>query len=109
NDQKRGAHFSKLARLITVAARGGADPETNFQLRMVIDQAKAANLPKENIERAIERASGSGAEALEEIMFEAYGPEGSAFLIEAATDNRNRTVGEVRAVLNRNNGKLGES
>lgn len=108
-DQKRSAVFGKLTNAISVAARHGADPEMNFQLRIAIDQAKAANMPKDNIERAIARASGSGAAAMEEITFEAYGPGGTAFLIETATDNRNRTIGEIRAVLNRHDGKLAET
>ncbi len=108
-DQKRGALFAKLASAITIAARSGVDPEMNFQLRIVIDKAKTANMPKDNIERAVERASGAGGAAMEEVMFEAYGPGGTAFLIETATDNHNRTVGEIKAVLNRNNGKLAEN
>lgn len=108
-DAKRSALFSKLAKGISVAARNGADPEMNFQLRLAVDKAKAANMPKDNIDRAIAKASGAGAAAMEEIMFEAYGPGGTAFLIETATDNRNRTVGEVKAVLNRNDGKLAEA
>lgn len=108
-DQKRGALFAKLASAITIAARNGADPEMNFQLRIAIDKAKAANMPKDNIERAVERASGAGGALMEEITFEAYGPGGTAFLIETATDNRNRTVGEIRAVLNKFGGKLAET
>lgn len=108
-DQKRGAVFSKLANAITIAARNGTDPEMNFQLRIAIDKAKAANMPKDNIERAIDRVKGANAAAMEEIMFEAYGPGGTAFLIESATDNRNRTVGEIRAALNKHDGKLAES
>lgn len=108
-DQRRGAVFAKLANAITVAARNGTDPEMNFQLRIAIDKAKAANMPKDNIERAIERVKGSGGAALEEVIFEAYGPSGTAFLIETATDNRNRTVGEIRATLNKYGGKLAES
>lgn len=108
-DQRRGAVFAKLANAITVAARNGTDPEMNFQLRIAIDKAKAANMPKDNIERAIERVKGSGGAALEEVVFEAYGPGGTAFLIETATDNRNRTVGEIRAALNKYDGKLAES
>lgn len=108
-DQRRGAVFAKLANAITVAARNGVDPEMNFQLRIAIDKAKAANMPKDNIERAIDRVKGSGGAALEEVVFEAYGPGGTAFLIETATDNRNRTVGEIRAALNKLDGKLAES
>lgn len=108
-DAKRSAAFGKLASAITIAARGGADPAMNFQLRIAIDKAKAANVPKDNIERAIERAKGASGAGLEEIIFEAYGPGGTAFLIETATDNRNRTIGEIRAVLNKYDGKLAES
>lgn len=108
-DAKRGATFAKLAKAITVAARNGVDPEMNFQLRIAVDKAKAANMPKDNIERAIDRVKGPGAAALEEVVFEGYGPGGTAFLIETATDNRNRTVGEIRAALNKNGGKLAES
>jgi len=108
-DAKRGAVFSKLAKAISVAARHGADPEMNFQLRIAVDQARAANMPKDNIERAIERSTGAGAAALEEFTFEAYGPAGTAFILEVATDNHNRTLGEIRAVLNKFGGKLAES
>lgn len=108
-DQKRSAVFSKLASGISIAARQGTDPEMNFQLRIAIDKAKAANMPKDNIERAIERAKGAGGSGLEEIIFEAYGPAGTAFIIETATDNRNRTIGDVRAVLNKYGGKLAEA
>ncbi|MDO8650219.1 MAG: YebC/PmpR family DNA-binding transcriptional regulator [Candidatus Berkelbacteria bacterium] len=108
-DAKRGAVFSKLANAITVAARNGADPEMNFQLRLAVDRARAANMPKDNIERAIDKVKGGGASAMEEITFEAYGPGGTAFLIETATDNRNRSVGDIRAVLNKYDAKLAES
>lgn len=109
-DAKRGVVFSKLARLITLAAKNGADPEMNFQLRIAIDQAKAANLPSDNIKRAIERASGgAGGAVIEEMLLEIYGPAGVALLVEAATDNRNRTLSEVRALLNRHHAKLAES
>lgn len=108
-DQKRGVVFSKMARLITVAARHGADPESNFQLRIIIDKARAANMPKDNIDRALARAvGGSEGNQIEEALFEAYGPSGSAFMIEAATDNHNRTIGEVRAALNKLGGKLAD-
>lgn len=108
-DQKRGAVFSKLANAITVAARNGTDPEMNFQLRLAVDRARAANMPKDNIERAIDKVKGGGASAMEEIVFEAYGPGGTAFLIETATDNRNRSVGDIRAILNKYDAKLAES
>lgn len=108
-DSKRSAVFSKLSSGITIAARAGSDPTMNFMLRVAIDKAKAANMPKDNIERAIERAAGIGANALQEQTYEAYGPGGSAIIIETATDNNNRTIGEIRAVLNRHNGKLAEN
>lgn len=109
NDQKRGAVFSKLANAITVAARGGTDPEMNFQLRLAIDRARENNMPKDNIERAIDRLKGADASLMEELVIEAYGPGGSAFLIETATDNRNRTISDVRVVLNKYDGKLAEA
>ena len=110
-DAKRGQLFTKLAREITVAARAGLpDPESNFRLRLAVQKARAENMPKENIDRAIERGSGeSGAEQYDEIFYEGYGPGGTALMILAMTDNRNRTVGEVRAALTRSGGTLGES
>ncbi len=110
-DAKRGQLFTKLAREITVAARAGLpDPEANFRLRLAVQKARAENMPKENIDRAIERGSGeSGGEQFDEIFYEGYGPGGTALMILAMTDNRNRTVGEVRAALTRSGGTLGES
>jgi YebC/PmpR family DNA-binding regulatory protein len=110
-DAKRGQLFTKLAREIAIAARQGLpDPESNTRLRLAVDKAKAANMPKDNIERAIQRAAGSGnTDQYEEIYYEGYGPGGAALMIQAQTDNRNRTVGEVRAVLTRAGGTLGES
>lgn len=108
-DARRSATFGKLANAITIAARHGADPAMNFQLRIAIDKAKAANMPKDNIERAVDRGRGGATGGLEEMTLEAYGPGGTAYLIEAATDNRNRTIGEVRAHLNKYDGKLAES
>jgi len=108
-DQKRGKVFSKLVRQIQVAAKKDPDPESNANLRMMIDKAKAANMPAANIERAIKKASGAGeGESLEEITLEAYGPEGSAFLIEAITDNHNRTVAEIKHLIERNGGHMAE-
>lgn len=107
-DIKRGKVFSKLANLITVAARaGGGNPEMNPRLRMAIEQARAENMPKENIDRAIKRGTGelSGA-AIEELRFEAYGPGGVGIVIDVATDNRNRANSEIKAVLARHGGKL---
>ncbi len=110
-DAKRGQLFTKLAREITVAARAGLpDPEANFRLRLAVQKARAENMPKENIDRAIERGSGeAGGEQFDEILYEGYGPGGTALMILAMTDNRNRTVGEVRAALTRGGGTLGES
>ena len=110
-DARRGQVFTKLGREITVAARqGGPDPEANFRLRLAIQKAREANMPMENIERAIKRgAGGSDATALEEIVYEGYGPGGAAILVEAMTDNRNRTAAEVRSIFTRAGGNLGET
>jgi len=107
-DQKRGQMFSKLARLISVAVKeGGPNPETNSKLRLAFEMAKEINMPKDNVERAIKRGSGETVEEkLEEVLFEAYGPGGIAIIIEGITDNKNRTLGEIKQVLNQNNGKL---
>lgn len=110
-DAKRGQLFTKLAREISIAARQGLpDPDANTRLRLAVDRARSANMPKDNIERAIQRAAGSGtADQYEEIYYEGYGPGGAALMIQAQTDNRNRTVSEVRAALTRAGGTLGES
>lgn len=110
-DAKRGQLFTKLAREIAVAAREGLpDPDLNVRLRLAVDRARAANMPKDNIERAIERAAGAGnSENYDEVYYEGYGPGGTALMIQTMTDNRNRTVGEVRALLTRAGGTLGES
>lgn len=107
-DAKRGQAFTKLARNITVASReGGIDPEFNFKLRLAIDQAKAANMPKDNIERAIARGAGSGAEGeLKELTYEAFGPGSAAFVITAYSDNVNRTASEIKHILSKNDGNL---
>lgn len=106
-DQKRAAVFSKLARGITVAARqGGSDLETNYTLRTAVEKAKGANMPKGNIERAIKKSSGElTGEQLEELLMEAYGPGGVALLIEAISDNRNRTTSEIKHILAKMHGK----
>jgi len=107
-DQKRGQMFSKMARVISVAVKeGGPNPETNTKLRAAVEEAKKINMPKENVERAIKQATG-GAEGtnLEEVVFEAYGPEGTAVIIEGITDNKNRTLGEIKQTLSQNSGKL---
>lgn len=110
-DARRGQLFTKLAREITVAARdGGGDPEANFRLRLAVQKARQENMPNENIERAIKRGTGeTGGAAYEEIIYEGYAPHGIALMIQTLTDNRNRTVSEIRAVLTRGGGSLGES
>lgn len=110
-DIKRGNLFTKLANAITVAAKqGGADPEMNFKLRIAIDKAKSDNMPSDNIERAIKRGAG-GAEGsqLEEVIYEAYSPGGTAIIIEALTDNKNRTVSVIRKLIEKSEGKLGST
>lgn len=112
NDAKRGQLYTKLGREITVAAReGGGDPEMNFRLRLAVQRAKDANMPADNIDRAIKRGTGEIDEdiRLEDIIYEGYGPGGAALFIEALTDNRNRTVAELRNVLTRGGGSLSES
>ena len=108
NDAKRGAVFTKVGREISIAAReGGGDPDGNYRLRLAIDKARAVNMPADNIKRAIERATGgSAADQYEEVIYEGYGPGGVAILVEAATDNRNRTVADVRAIFARSGGQL---
>jgi YebC/PmpR family DNA-binding regulatory protein len=108
-DAKRGKLFSKLAKEIAVAAKlGGPDPDANARLRSAITAARTQNMPNDNIERAIKRGSGdSGEAALEEAMYEGYGADGVALLIEAATDNRNRTAADVRHIFSKNGGHLG--
>lgn len=98
-DQKKGQLFSKLSKLISIAAKKGADPAVNFELKNTIEKARSFNMPSDNIEKAIKRASDKGAAMLEEIRVEAVGPGSSAFIIEAVTDNRNRTMGELKNIL----------
>jgi YebC/PmpR family DNA-binding regulatory protein len=110
-DAKRGAIFTRLAREIVISARvGGSDPDTNFRLRLAIDKARAGNMPKENIERAIKRGAGEDkdAAAFEEITFEGYGPNGSALMVTCVTDNRNRTVPEMRHAFSKSGGSMAE-
>jgi len=109
NDAKKGQIFSKLSRLITVAAREkGPDPEGNAALRLAIEKAKEAKMPKENIDRAIAKGLGGGkGETFEEVVYEGYGPEGVAFLVKGLTDNKNRTVSEIRTIFDRAGGSLG--
>jgi YebC/PmpR family DNA-binding regulatory protein len=110
-DSRRGKLFTKLARAITVAAaEGGGDPDMNARLGLAVQKAKDASMPKDNIERAIAKGTGEGAEAeaLEDVTYEGYGPGGVALLVEAVTDNRNRTAADVRHILSKNGGNLGE-
>lgn len=108
-DAKRGAVFTKLGNAIAIAARGGEDPEMNFSLRMTIDKAKQANMPANNIQRAIDRGSGKlGGEQIQEVMYEGYGPGGVAILVECATDNINRTYPAVRTAFAKHGGNIAE-
>jgi len=111
NDARRGKIFTRLIKEITVAARqGGGDPEGNPRLRSAVNSAKAENMPKDNITRAIQKGTGEIAgEVYDEILYEGYGPGGVAVLVECLTDNRNRTVADVRHYFAKNNGNLGES
>jgi len=110
NAAKKGKIYSKYGRLITIAVKdggGSGDPTKNSKLKATIEQAKAMDMPKENIERAIKRGTGELAgEALEEVSFEGFGPGGIALIIDGITDNSNRTLGEIRSILNQNNGKM---
>jgi YebC/PmpR family DNA-binding regulatory protein len=110
-DAKRGQLFTRLAREIVIAAReGGGDPDSNIRLAFAIERARAQNMPKDNIERAIKRGTGGDKEgsALEEIFYEAYGPHGIAMMISCVTDNRNRSLAEIRHILNRSGGNMAE-
>ena len=110
NDAARGKIFTRLAREIQVAARGGADPNSNMTLRLAVDRARAENMPKDNIDRAIRRGAGLEKDAaeIEEVTYEGYGPNGIAIIAQCLTDNRNRTISEVRRAFTRANGSLGE-
>jgi YebC/PmpR family DNA-binding regulatory protein len=110
-DAKRGQVFTRLTREIVMAAReGGGDPDTNFRLRLAVDKARAQSMPKDNIDRAIKRATGEGKEgaSFEEVFYEGYAPNGVALIIECVTENRNRTVAEVRHLLTRCGGNMAE-
>jgi YebC/PmpR family DNA-binding regulatory protein len=110
-DVKKGQAFTRATRDIMLAARqGGASPDANFRLRLAIEKARAVGMPKDNIQRAIDRATGGGdGAALEEILYEGYAPGGVSVMVEVATDNRNRTAGEIRSVFTKHGAKLGES
>lgn len=106
SDQKKGQLFSKLARKISIAARTGADPASNYKLQSAIDEARAFNMPKENIERAIKKASEKETIALSELTIQAIGPNGIALVIEAITSNKNRTINEIKQILAENEFKM---
>lgn len=109
-DAKRGKLFSKMARLVAIAAKKGRDPEMNPSLRAAVDKARSINMPNDNIERAIKKASGGEEGAgMEEALYEAYGPGGAAMLIEIITDNKNRTVSEIKFILSSHGGKMADS
>ncbi len=107
-DQARGKIFSKMGRAITIAVKtgGGPDPESNYKLRMAVDLARAANMPKDNIERAISKGQGAG-KSMEEVVYEGFGPEGIGVIAEVTTDNRNRTAQEMKNLFERSGGNLG--
>lgn len=107
-DAKRGAIFTKLGNIIAIAARQGIDPETNPNLAVAIEKAKQSNMPAANIQRAIDRVADKNSAQLEEVLYEAYGPGGAGLIIEAATDNRNRTFPEVRTAVTKNGGNMAE-
>jgi YebC/PmpR family DNA-binding regulatory protein len=110
-DAKRGQVFTRLSKEISVAARAGGDAETNFRLRLAVEKARAANMPKDNIQRAIKRGTGEekGGTILEQVTYEGYAQHGVALMIEIVTDNRNRAVADLRHILTRSGGNLGES
>jgi YebC/PmpR family DNA-binding regulatory protein len=110
-DAQRGALFTKLSKEIILAAKNGSpDPDANYRLKMAVDKARENNMPQDNIKRAIARASGgAGEKEIEEIRYEGYGPAGVAVIVDAATDNRNRTASEMRFLFSRNDGNLGET
>jgi YebC/PmpR family DNA-binding regulatory protein len=107
-DAARGAVFTKLGNAIAVAARAGTDPETNFSLRMAIDNAKVANMPSANIQRSIDRVKDKNAAQIQEVMYEGYGPGGVAIIVECATDNINRTYPDVRLAFSKHGGNIAE-
>lgn len=109
NDAKRGAVFTRIGNQIAIAARGGTDPDMNPALAMAIEKARQANMPKDNIQRSIDRVADKNAAALEEITYEGYGPGGIGIIIETATDNRNRTLPEVKTALVKNGGRVADA
>ncbi|MEI6627293.1 MAG: YebC/PmpR family DNA-binding transcriptional regulator [bacterium] len=111
SDAKRGAMFTKVGNLISIAASKGGDPDANFQLRLAIEKAREINMPKDNIDRSIKRgtAEGNDGKVFEEVSYEVFGPAGSAFIAHAVTDNRNRTITDIKTILNKTGGNLGAS
>lgn len=109
-DQKKGQAFSKLVRQITIAVReGGADPASNFKLRLVMEKAREAEMPKDTVDRAIEKAAGGGeGTAIEQVTYEGYGPAGTAFIVEVATDNKNRAAATIRHLFEKHGGTLAQ-
>lgn len=109
NDSKKGKVFTKLARLLYVAVKegGGPDADMNPRLRLILDKCRAANMPKDNVKRAIDKAAGAGGEAYEQFIYEGYGPAGVAIMIDCMSDNRNRTFPEIRKIMDSRNGNLG--
>src|ERR1700735_1371002 len=107
-DAARGAVFTRLGNALAIAARSGTDPDTNFALRLAIDKAKAANMPGANIQRAIDRIKDKDAAQLHEVLYEGYGPGGTAILVECATDNINRTYPEVKLAFSKHGGNIAE-
>lgn len=108
-DAKKSAAFTKVGNLVTLAAKHGSDPATNFTLRLALDMARSVNMPASNIQRAIDRASGKlGGAAIEEVTYEGYGPGGIALIVECATDNRNRTYPDVRTAITKHGGSMAE-
>jgi YebC/PmpR family DNA-binding regulatory protein len=107
-DAARGAVFTKLGNAIAIAARGGTDPDTNFSLRLAVDRAKAANMPSANIQRSIDRVKDKSAAQLQEVLYEGYGPGGTAILVECATDNINRTYPDVKLAFSKHGGNIAE-
>ena len=109
-DAKKGMLFTKLAKNISLAVKtgGGSDPAFNFKLRMAIEKARAAAMPNDNIERALSRGKGEGKDSIQQVTYEGYGPAGSAFIVEAVTDNSNRTLQSIRNIFTKNSGRMGE-
>lgn len=107
-DVKKGALFSKLSKQITIAARDGSDPSMNFKLRLAIQKARESSMPNDNIDRAVKKAAGADSSLVQELTYEGYGPAGTAFLIEAVSDNPNRTFQMIRTIFTKNGGNIGQ-